>query len=71
MFSFGGILAEKTDRWFGINEMLIATSLNGVIFGLFSGQPLMILGATGPFLVFEEMLYNVYFILHFSQNYQN
>jgi hypothetical protein len=43
--------------------MLIATSLNGVIFGLFSGQPLMILGATGPFLVFEEMLYNVYFIV--------
>ena len=39
--------------------MLIATSINGVISGLFSGQPLMIFGATGPFLVFEEMLYNV------------
>ena len=56
---FGGILAEKSDQWFGINEMLLATSLNGIFFGLFSGQPLMIFGATGPFLVFEEMLYIV------------
>lgn len=39
--------------------MLLATSINGVIFGLFSGQPMMILGPTGPFLIFEEMLYLV------------
>lgn len=51
--------AEKTKYWFGVDEMLIATSLNGIIFGLFSGQPLMIFGATGPFLIFEEMLYEV------------
>lgn len=57
--SFGGILADKTERSFGVNEMLIATSLNGVISGLFSGQPLLIYGATGPFLVFEEMLYYI------------
>jgi hypothetical protein len=56
---FGGILADKTDNWFGINEILIATSLNGIIFGLLSGQPLLIFGATGPFLVFEEMVYKV------------
>lgn len=35
--------------------MLIATSMNGIISGLFSGQPLMILGPTGPFLVFEGL----------------
>lgn len=39
--------------------MLIATSINGIVFGLFSGQPLMILGPTGPFLVYEEMIYQV------------
>jgi hypothetical protein len=60
---FGGILADKSEQWFGINEMLLATSLNGIIYGLFSGQPLMIFGATGPFLVFEEMLYIVNIIL--------
>lgn len=36
--SFGGILADKTDKWFGVNEMLIATSINGIIAGFFSGQ---------------------------------
>ncbi len=57
--TFGGILAEKTEKSFGVNEMLIATSLNGIIAGFFSGQPLIIYGCTGPFLVFEEMLYYV------------
>jgi hypothetical protein len=51
--SFGGILADKTNKWFGVNEMLIATSMNGIISGLISAQPIMILGPTGPFLVFE------------------
>lgn len=66
---FGGVLAEKSDQWFGVNEMLLATSLNGIFFGLFSGQPLMLFGATGPFLVFEEMIYivslNLYFYKYF------
>jgi MFS superfamily sulfate permease-like transporter len=39
--------------------MLIASSINGFVFGLASGQPLLILGPTGPFLVFEEMVYDV------------
>lgn len=39
--------------------MLLATCINGIIFGLFSGQPIMILGSTGPFLIFEEMLFLV------------
>ncbi len=57
--TFGGILADKTDDWFGINEMLIAVAANGLFFAIFSGQPLMIFGSTGPMLVFEEMLYIV------------
>jgi hypothetical protein len=39
-------------------EQLLAASLCGVLFSLFSGQPLTILGATGPMLVFEEILFN-------------
>jgi MFS superfamily sulfate permease-like transporter len=39
--------------------MLMASSINGFLFGLVSGQPLLILGPTGPFLVFEEMVYDV------------
>ena len=33
--------------------------LCGVIFGLFSGQPLILLGSTGPVYVFEKILYQM------------
>ncbi len=56
-FCFLIVLADKTNKWIGVDEMLLATSANGLFFSMFSGQPLMILGPTGPFLVFEEMLY--------------
>ncbi len=52
-------LADKTNNRLGVNEMLIASSVNGFLFGFVSGQPLLILGPTGPFLVFEEMVYDV------------
>ncbi|CAF3678254.1 unnamed protein product [Rotaria sordida] len=57
--TFGGIIADKTCNRLGVNEMLIAASINGFLFGLVSGQPLLILGPTGPFLVFEEVVYDV------------
>ena len=31
----------------------------GVLFGLFSGQPLILLGSTGPVYVFEKILYQM------------
>lgn len=52
--SFGGLLSEKTNRWMGVSEMIFATALSGVLFSLFAGQPLIIIGATGPILVFEK-----------------
>ncbi|XP_072047600.1 band 3 anion transport protein-like isoform X2 [Amphiura filiformis] len=56
--TFGGLLGEKTDNWIGISEMILGTSICGVVFALFSGQPLTIIGVTGPILVFEENLYS-------------
>ena len=67
---FAGILEHKTNHWFGLNEVLIATCINGMIFALFSGQPLIIFGATGPFLVFEEFLYIVIIILFLMYNFK-
>lgn len=58
MFCFFS-LADKTQNRLGVNEMIIASSVNGFLFGFVSGQPLLILGPTGPFLVFEEMVYDV------------
>jgi hypothetical protein len=48
--------------------MLIASSINGFLFGLVSGQPLLVLGPTGPFLVFEEMVYDVNIFVFVSRN---
>ena len=33
--------------------------ISGVLFGLFSGQPLILLGSTGPVYVFEKILYQM------------
>lgn len=55
--AFGSILHKKTAGWLGVSEVIYATCLCGVLFGLFAGQPLIIIGATGPVLVFEQTIY--------------
>ncbi|KAJ8019935.1 Anion exchange protein 2 [Holothuria leucospilota] len=55
--TFGGLLGDKCDNWMGVTEMMLGSSISGVIFSLFSAQPLTIIGPTGPVLVFEENLY--------------
>lgn len=39
-------------------ESLLSGCICGVMYGLFAGQPLTILGSTGPVLVFESILYD-------------
>ncbi|ODM91903.1 Anion exchange protein 2 [Orchesella cincta] len=55
--AFGGILSEKTESHIGISETLMASAGAGIIFALFSGQPLIIVGTTGPLLLFDHSLY--------------
>lgn len=55
--TFGGLMSDKTQNLIGISETLVATSVAGVIFALLSGQPLVIVGSTGPLLLFDESLY--------------
>jgi len=57
--AFGGLLAEKTENWLGISEVIFGSCLCGILFGLFAGQPLIIIGATGPVLVFEQSIFQV------------
>lgn len=57
--TFGGLVSEKTNRWMGVSEMILATALSGVVFSLFAGQPLIIIGATRPMLVFEKGTFNL------------
>jgi len=55
--TFGGLLGEKTNNMIGASEMLLGCSIAGVLYGLFAGQPMLIIGSTGPLLVFEEAVY--------------
>ncbi|CAG2056553.1 unnamed protein product, partial [Timema podura] len=56
--TFGGIMGDNTNNMIGISETLIATSAAGIVFALLSGQPLIIIGTTGPLLIFDESLYS-------------
>uniref|UniRef100_A0AAQ5YJ45 Anion exchange protein n=1 Tax=Amphiprion ocellaris TaxID=80972 RepID=A0AAQ5YJ45_AMPOC len=55
--TFGGLLGEKTDGMMGVTELIVSTAALGVIFSLLAGQPLLIIGFSGPLLVFEEAFY--------------
>ncbi|MFT7669692.1 MAG: mannitol/fructose-specific phosphotransferase system IIA component (Ntr-type) [Planctomycetota bacterium] len=54
---FGGLMHGKTNGDIGAVEMILATCICGVIYALVSGQPLIILGGTGPMLIFTGLLY--------------
>uniref|UniRef100_A0A8B9QEN6 Anion exchange protein n=1 Tax=Apteryx owenii TaxID=8824 RepID=A0A8B9QEN6_APTOW len=55
--TFGGLLGEKTHDLIGVSELIISTSLQGVIFCLLGAQPLLVIGFSGPLLVFEEAFF--------------
>ncbi|KAM5134906.1 band 3 anion transport protein isoform 2-T2 [Mantella aurantiaca] len=52
--TFGGLMAQKTDRWMGVPELMVSTAVQGILFCLLGAQPLLILGFSGPLLVFED-----------------
>ncbi len=55
--AFGGLLSVLTDGSIGAIEMIVATTVCGVVYALTSGQPLTILGSTGPVIIFMGILY--------------
>ena len=57
--TFGGLMFAATGGQIGVTEMLVATSLCGITYALLGGQPLVILGGTGPLLVFIGVLYSL------------
>ena len=56
--AFGGLMGAKTDNLIGISETLIVSAVAGMFFAAFSGCPLIIIGTTGPVLLYEEALYS-------------
>ena len=58
IITFGGLLGEATGQNIATMESLLTGAICGIMYGLFSGQPLTILGSTGPVLVFETILFD-------------
>nr|XP_056719271.1 band 3 anion transport protein [Euleptes europaea] len=56
--TFGGLLGEKTSNMMGVSELLVSTAIQGVLFCLLGAQPLLVVGFSGPLLVFEEAFYS-------------
>lgn len=57
IITFGGLLSEATGKNMAAMESLVSGFVCGIVYGFFSGQPLTILGSTGPVLVFETIVY--------------
>ncbi|CAG7820966.1 unnamed protein product [Allacma fusca] len=67
IITFGGLLGKATKQQMAAIESLVSGFVCGLGYGFFSGQPLTILGSTGPVLVFETIL--VEFCDHHGLNY--
>ncbi|CAE7472777.1 SLC4A1 [Symbiodinium natans] len=57
--TFGSRFLDGTNGQFGVLEMIMSTCLSGLLFSATAGQPLSILGATGPFLAYSLVCYDL------------
>ncbi|CAG5056503.1 unnamed protein product [Parnassius apollo] len=57
IITFGGLLGEATGKNMAAMESLVSGFVCGMGYGFFSGQPLTVLGSTGPVLVFETIVF--------------
>ncbi|KAM9908476.1 hypothetical protein OXX79_000324, partial [Metschnikowia pulcherrima] len=57
--AFAQDMFDRTNNSYGVNEVLMSSALAGVVFGLFSGQPLCIVGVTGPISIFSYTVYDI------------
>ncbi|XP_077169778.1 band 3 anion transport protein isoform X2 [Paroedura picta] len=56
--TFGGFLGDETRNMMGVSELLVSTAVQGVLFCLLGAQPLLVVGFSGPLLVFEVAFYS-------------
>lgn len=57
--TFGGLMGSETEGQIGAGEMLLSTAVCGVLYALFAGGPLIILGGIGPLLIFTIILFQL------------
>ncbi|XP_064598184.1 electroneutral sodium bicarbonate exchanger 1-like isoform X3 [Liolophura sinensis] len=61
IITFGGLLGDATKLNMAALESIFAGSICGIVYALCAGQPLTILGSTGPVLVFETIVHSFCF----------
>lgn len=59
LITFGGLLAKGTGDNLAAVESIVGALINGVVYGLFSGQPLSLLGSTGPMMIYESIVFEL------------
>lgn len=57
--TFGMLFQDGTGGQLGVVEMLLSSGISGVAYAFFSGQPLSIMGATGPELAYTVVFYRM------------
>jgi hypothetical protein len=57
--AFGTIYADETNKEMGVIECIMASGFAGIVYSIFSGQPLCILGGTGPNLAYTVAFYKM------------
>ncbi|CCK70712.1 Bor1p KNAG_0F00430 [Huiozyma naganishii CBS 8797] len=57
--AFAQDMFDRTDNSYGVNEILLSSAMGGVVFGALSGQPLCIVGVTGPIAIFHYTVYEI------------
>lgn len=64
--TFAGLLDSETDEGIGVVEVLLSSALSGIIFSVFAGQPLVIVGVTGPVTILTIAIYGMAKALNIS-----
>lgn len=57
--TFAGFLAERTASWLGVSETLLSMAIGGTLFAVLAGQPLVVVGVTGPVSVWCATLFEI------------
>lgn len=57
--TFASLLQQETEDDIGIVEVMMSTAITGIIWSFLSGQPLVILGVTGPVAILTIGIFNI------------
>lgn len=57
--AFGALIDTLTDSHIGVIETILGTAICGIVWSFIGGQPLTIIGVTGPNVIFMGILYKL------------